>query len=304
MATKRINFDFFTVNNIIEQNKDLLDLVLQSEFNNVKRNIYNNVNLFGYLARVREIYKNPVNPALTISQGGDYYWIVTVERVNTDEEAYVADELGNRQTYGNGPNEGPVIDTVFLYNPNNNIFVVNRSRGGLGFNHLTTYLSNLTGSEDLILEIIIDPDVLDKLNKIPLIKYVEYSISSPTTFKAVSNKSRTLDGDFELARKLLAGRMKIIIGSEKGGKLSLENVKAKVKTILSLGESEIKGLVVKGERGGSEETLDLIKQRVIFTKVVNVPKGKKVNYIMIMDYAEEAYKDKSKLLNTLYINKK
>jgi len=302
MPTKTINFDFFTVNNVVEQKIDVLDTVLQKELLNVKNNVFNNVKMFGYFARVRAISKNPTNTSIPISQGGEYYWVVTVERVHTDEESYVADAAGNRQTYATGPDEGPVIDTVFLYNPNNKIFVVNRSRGGLGFNHLTTYLSKLTDMEDLILEIIIDPNVLDKLKKIPMIKYVEYNISVPTNLSALGDPNRGFEGDIKLAKKLLAGRMKVILGSDKGKKLSLENVKSKVNSVLSMGES-VKGLLVKGEREGIEETLDLIKQRVIYTKKVNIPKGKKINYIMIMDIAEEAYKVKSKLLNTMYINK-
>lgn len=302
MAQKKVNYDFFTINYGDGIKKDMLSEQLEKELGIVNAKKLNNVKVFDFTARVRHIEKRKINKKLN-EYKDNYYWVVSIERLNTNDEAYVGDLNGARDTYGQGPDQGPLTDTVFLFNPLNGVLILQRSRGGMGMGAFTKYLSKLTGAEDLTLEIIVDPNTISKLNKISAIKSIEYKISPPTNFKSFSKETRSFQGDLQLAKKLSGANLKVVIGAEKGEVLNKENAVKKIKSFLNA-EVDASVLRVNGQISGEVEVLDLISKKIVYTKVFNLTKGKKVTFVNLLDALEDAYNAKKTLLNTLYINEK
>lgn len=289
MAQRSVTFDFFTLksNNLAQ-----LEIALKKELTLRSNNTVNNVKVFDFYARIRDI-KNTNN-----------VWIGNVENLNVLDQANIGDIGGGRQAVATKADQGPLFDTIFLYNPLNSVIVLHRNRSGLGVTSFTKYLSELVNDEDLVLEIIIDPDTLIRLDKMALVQNFEYNISKPTNYTFAKEGARSLHSDLELLKLFSGEKMKVVIGSEKGKKLTRDIVIKKVKALLSNETANVTKLDVKGYIDGEVDTLDLIKNRVIHTKKFNLKKGQKVTDVMLIDAVEEAYNKHRTNLNRMYINKK
>jgi hypothetical protein len=290
MPTKKVTFDFFTFKCPTDQNA--LVKALDKEILIRASSKLNNIILFDYVTRIWEIEK---------TQDGLY--VCNVEKINILDEAHIGDTTNQRTTVATQPNQGPLFDTAFLYNPTNEVVVVQRNRNGLGHSSFLSYLIKLTGKEDLDLELILDPNILVKLKKMSLVKKLTYTISKPTSLKFAKSEKRSLDGDLKLAKQLSGDSLKVEIGSEKGKELSLEEAKKKVTDLLGLSGSVSK-LNVRGKIGEDLETIDLIKHKVTYVEKYKITKGKKVSVSMILESLPKAYEFHKTNLNRMYVNKK
>lgn len=289
MPTKNVTFDFFTFK--CPSNQNALVEALEKEMNIRKNNKLNNIKLYDYFCRIWDIKK---------TQEG--YYICNVEKINVLDEANIGDLSSQRTTVATNPNQGPLFDTAFFYNPKNEIIILQRNRYGLGHRSFISYLSKLLNRDDVDLELVIDPDTLIKLKKMSLVKKLEYTISKPTNLQFAKNENRSLDGDLKLAKELSGSSLKVEIGSEKGSNLSLNEVKRKVTSLLGLSDN-IKRLNVRGQIGEDLETIDLIKNRIIYTEKYKLTKGQKVTVPMVLDTFEKAYKYHEANLNRMFVNK-
>lgn len=290
MPTKKVTFDFFTFKCHSDQNA--LKNALDKEKALRSKGGLNNIKLFDYVARIWDI-----------EQTHEGYYVCNVEKINVLDEAHIGDISNQRTTVATQPNQGPLFDTSFLYNPRNEVIVLQRNKHGLGYSSFTSYLSKLTGKDDIELEIVIDPDVLVKLKKMSLIKKLTYTISKPTNLKFSRNDNRSLNGDLMLAKMLSGDCLKVEIGAEKGKELTLADVKKKISSLLGL-SGNVSKLNVRGQIGEDMETIDLIKHKVSYVEKFKLTKGKKVTVPMILDTLPKAYKFHEYNLNRLFVNKK
>lgn len=290
MPTRKVNFDFFTFKCPSDQNS--LVKVLDNEIQIRAKGKLNNVKLFDYVSRIWEINKTP-----------EGFYICNVEKINVLDEAHIGDLSNQRTTVATQPNQGPLFDTAFLYNPVNEVLILQRNRNGLGHKSFISYLSKLTNKDDIDLEIIIDPDTLIKLKKMSLVKKLTYTISKPTNLKFAGDENRSLDGDLKLAKQLSGSSLKVEIGSEKGSQLTIEEAKKKISSLLGFTEN-ISRLNVRGQIGEDMETIDLIKNKVGYTESFKLTKGKKVTVPMILSALPNAYKYHEANLNRMFINNK
>ncbi|WP_058301706.1 DUF6731 family protein [Gorillibacterium timonense] len=287
MPTKAITFDFFTFKS---QTSDALEQALIKELATRKLGNFNNVKVVDFYARIREIANE------------NDLWICNAEKVNVLDEAYIGDLQGSREALAQQDDQGPIFDTIFLYNPKNQVIALQRNRSGLGMNTFISYLCKLTSCDDVELEVIIDPNTLIKLNKMSLVKSIEYKISRPTNFTFARGAKRGLSGDIDFLRFFQGDSLKVVIGSDKGNKLGKPAILSKVKNLLTNSQS-IEKLNVSGQIEGDMETIDLIKQRIIFTKKKYLKKHKKLTVDMIMETVKEAYNYHKTNLNRMYINR-
>lgn len=285
MATKICNFDFFT---IACQDKSAIEksFKIESQIRNSGR--VNNIKFPDFYARIRHI-----------EQEGKF-WFGYVEKVNVFDEAHVGDLSGIRQTLATKPDEGPVFDTVFLYNPVTNVLVLHRNRSGLGTTTFARYLGKLVGEDDLELEIVIDPDTLARLKKINIVRSIDYRISKPQNFTFAKGVNGSMNADLELVKFFKGDNIKVTIGGEGLGK---QNIVKKVQSLLKVSDGVSK-LEVKGEHNGDPDTIDLIKNRIVHTKVYSLSKNRKLTEIMLMDEIKIGYKKHKTNLDRLYFNKK
>ncbi|WP_211750345.1 DUF6731 family protein [Paenibacillus sp. Marseille-Q4541] len=285
MATKICNFDFYTVST---SDKSEIAKAFASEAAIRKTGGVNNVPVFDFYARVRQVkHENKL-------------WVGYVEKINTLDEAHIGDLGGKRETLASNDDQGPIFDTVFLYNPINNVLVLHRTRSGMGTTAFAKYLGKLVGDDDLELELVIDPDALKRLGKINMVKSIDYKISKPSNFKFLNNKNGSFNADLALAKLFQGENIKVTVG---GPDLKKENVLEKVKHLLKFQDS-ISKLEVKGEANGEPDTIDLIQNRIVHTKRYSVSKNKKVTEVMLMDEIVVGYNKNKINLDRLYINNK
>ncbi|MBK5446844.1 DUF6731 family protein [Peribacillus sp. TH24] len=289
MPTRKVTFDFFTFKCPTDQN--ILVKTLEMELKIRQLNKHSNVPLFDYVCRIWDIEKSP-----------EQYYKCNVEKINILDEAHIGDTGNKRTTVATNPNQGPLFDTAFLYNPLNHVLILQRNRSGLGHASFTSFLGRLTQKDDIELELILDPNILVKLEKMSLVKKVSYTISKPTSYEFARDKNRSMDGDLALMENLQGDTLKVEIGSNKGKELTLENAKSKIKSILGL-SGKISRLNVRGQIGEDLETIDLIKHRVRHVEPFKLTKGKKITVPMIMDSLPKAYNQHATNLNRMYINR-
>ncbi|RAS75723.1 DUF6731 family protein [Priestia endophytica] len=291
MATKEVKFDFFLVK-IPGQTHDVFDKFLDKEHSLSNKT---EIDMFGYTLRIGTMEKCRRNLSIPDIED-NYLWKVSVERINVSDEAYIGKKgKAGRETYASNPDEGPLSDTVFLYDPKTAVIIVQRARGGVNQSGMISYISKLCNIDEVELEVMIDPKVLDKLDKLPMVKSIEYSIATPTQLSEYKDDRRGIFGDIKLARLLGGSNLKIVIGADKNE--YLEKVKAveKVKMILKTSQ-KVSVMKVNGLKDGEEEILDLINKRIQYKEKINPGRGKKVTFLHIMDTIENAYRAKEKII--------
>ncbi|WP_373893839.1 DUF6731 family protein [Virgibacillus sp. CBA3643] len=292
MGSKKVKYDFFVLK-YLEGNKDLFNEKLVKEYLKTDKT---EVELSKTILRLGTLEKIKRNDSFATMED-NYIWTAAIERINTDEESYVGKKgESTRKTYATNPDEGPLNDTVFLYDPQTRVLIAQRNRGGVALNAMLNFIIALSHSEKIDLEIMIDPKILDKLDKIPLIKSIEYSIAQPSNFDDHQNKGRTPFGDIHLANKLKADNLKVVVGTDKNEYLERENTIRKVKSIIH-SKNKVNTMKVNGFHGEEEEILDLVRQRIEHADNVKAGRGKKVSYIHIMDNILKAYRKKYQIIS-------
>ncbi|CUB27245.1 hypothetical protein AR443_04020 [Bacillus velezensis] len=290
MPTRKVNFDFYTFNCPTDQNA--LVNALENEIKLRKEGKVNNIKLFGFVCRIWEIEKT--------SEG---FYVCNVEKINVLDEANIGDLQAERMTVATKPDQGPLFDTAFLYNPMNEVVVLQRnSRLGLGYKAFVSYLSKLTKKDDCDLEIIIDPKVIVKLDKMDMVKKIEYSVSNPTNLDFAKEQNRGMNGDLELAKKLLGSSLNVVIGSQRGSHLSLDEAKKKVKSLLGFSDN-MSNIIVRGQIDDDMESINLIKHKVTYEEKFKLKKEEKLTVVKVVEALPKAYKFHEVNLNRMYINK-
>lgn len=298
MVKRDIRFDFYKLNQGNE-GTPLKDCLLAVE-KGLKKNpvTLRNKTVSGYILRLREVQKVLIDN----TPGSKYFFIGHIEKLDQYSEAYVGEIDGKRTTYGDGEDEGLIKDTIILYDPFNGIVSSHRTNT-LSYSQLNRFLVQLTEDEDFDLEVIVDDAVIDKLEKIPGIREIEYSIAAPQRWEKLAS-NRSINADLGLGAKLEAGRMKVIITPERGGFINRDMAVKKVKALLPFVKEEVSVLKVKGNVSEDTDTLDLINGKVEALKVVDIPKGKKLTFVLVKQKIEEAYREKKKLFDSMFIRKK
>ena len=291
MASKEVRFDFFVLKTK-NAKSDIFDQHLQKEALLANKT---EVDVFGYTLRIGSIRKCRRNLSLSTDKN-NYLWIVAIERINLKDEAYVGKKgKTGRDIYAASPDEGPLNDTVFLYDPKTGVIIIQRARGGVNQSGMVSFITNLCNIQDVELELMIDPKILDKLDKLPLVKSIEYSIAIPTKLKSLKSDDRGILGDIKLAKLLGGESLKVVIGADKDEYLERKSTVQKVKTILKSNKS-ISKMKVHGYNNEDYEILDLVNKRIEYSETINAGRGKKVSYIHIMDTIENAFRAKETLI--------
>lgn len=298
MVKRDIRFDFYKISQGEEGNSLLSCLTEIEKELQLEPETLRNKKVNGYAVRFREVQKVLVDT----TPNSNYFLIGHIEKIDTYSEAYVGKIDGDRATYGEGEDEGPIKDTIILYDPFNGIVSSHRTNA-LSYSQLNNFLRQITDDEDFDLEVIIDDAVIDKLEKIPGIREIEYSIAAPQRWDKIAS-GRSINADLALGEKLQAGRMKVIITPEKGGFINKEMAVKKVKALLPYVKEEVSVLKVKGNISDNTDTLDLINGKIDALKTINLTKGKKLTFVIVKQKIEEAYREKKKLFDSIYIRKK
>lgn len=254
----------------------------------------------GYTLRFRKIEKVKVKEDSTSSH---YFWIGHIEKIDTYSEAAVGTIDGERETYATGEDEGPIKDIMILFDPFNNIVSSHRTNA-LSYMQLNSFLKQITDDEDLELDIVVDEAVISKLEKIPGIREIEYSVATPKNWRNIASTGNNINQDLLLADKLKAGRMKVVITPQKGEFINKEVAVRKMKSLLPFAGKEVSVLKVKGNVSDTTDTLDLINGKIDSKKTIDLTRGKKVTFVIVSELIEEAYREKKNMFDYMFIQSK
>ncbi|OLN21117.1 hypothetical protein BTO30_16705 [Domibacillus antri] len=295
MVKRTINFDFFRITQS-DNSTDHVNNALEKQLQIVSEGKVENVKIGSFVARMKFLIKKPMNPQVA---GGPFCWIGSIERVDITENTEGANLDGIRKVYADGEDEGPVKDTIFLYNPTNKVLVLHKSFGGLVWRNIGIYIRKLCKKRGIQLETIVDFSRFERTQKAPRIKNIEYRVALPENLEVLKNSSRTIVGDFLLARALKGKTMKVTIGSPN---MDVNETIKKVVQIKELGKDNVKSLKVITENDGNEEALDLINEILRDSVTEDFTQGRKFTAPLVMDHIFAVYNKHNTLLNTMFIN--
>lgn len=195
-----------------------------------------------------------------------YYWLITISRVDFDQEIIVADVTKSiderRREIEHSKDEGIVVDTRIAFDPFRNILAVYAQRGTINNYYLRRFICNLVGKRGIQFQIILNEDGYKRIDKLDIVNQIAYKVASPNNFLAYANESRDELADLKFAREVKGTELAIVLKSEQ---LEEKKIKSKIKSLLSSSSGmDVKSLKVEGIADGVEDTIDLIKNRLIY----------------------------------------
>lgn len=192
---------------------------------------------------------------------------------------------------------------MVLFDPFNNIVSSHRTNA-LSYMQLNSFLKQITDDEDLELDIVVDEAVISKLEKIPGIREIEYSVATPKNWRKLASAGNNINQDLLLADKLKAGRIKVSITPQKGELINKEVAVRKMKSLLPFAGNEVSVLKVKGNVSDTTDTLDLINGKIDSFKTIDLTRGKKVTFVIVSELIEAAYREKKNMFDNMFIQSK
>lgn len=101
-----------------------------------------------------------------------YYWLVTLSKVNFDQEVVLSDVKKKinerRRKIDHGDSEGIVVDSRFIFDPFRNILAVYSKRGTVNRYELRKFICELVNIKGIQFEIILDENGYDRIDKLNL----------------------------------------------------------------------------------------------------------------------------------------
>ena len=198
---------------------------------------------------------------------GYYYWLVTISRVDLDQEIIIADITKTidkrRREIEHSENEGIVADTRLIFDPFRNILAVYVQRGTINTSDLRKFICNLVDKKGIQFQIILNENGYKRIDKLDIVNKISYKVASPDNFKSYGDESRSEFADFKFARSFEGSELAIALSADQ---LEKATIKSKVKDLLSFSDDlAVKALKVDGIVNGVEDTIDLIKNRLIYS---------------------------------------
>lgn len=228
-----------------------------------------------------------------------YCWLIDISRVDVNQEIAIADitkEIDKRRTTIEADEfTGPIVDSQIIFDPFRNVIGVLNNRGGVSLSTLKRFISMLIEKKGIKLEIILDEEGIKKIGKLDIATSVSYTVAAPDKFTSFRDDSRSEFGDMAYANFLSGNELKIEVRSEG---LKKDNLANKVRALFSSEDVSIKTMKVDGMMDGREETIDLIKNKLVYTGWLTFEE--KIKIKDAFDFLTVAYLDKYKYIKKYY----
>lgn len=197
--------------------------------------------------------------------------------------------------------EGITNITAFVIIPKYSTLILQRNQQGVRAGSFIHLLESLIDISDISLDVMLEPDVISKLEKMTAIRTYTLRVTSPIdkdTYEEMSvNKTA------ELAKHYGGRSIKVEIGMGQGNpkeSLLIDKVKQSAKSILKMKSDEqvqVESLIIRGKDFDDEKInpLDLIEQRI--TCEVEVPiSGREYLQNELEGAASRAYNEKKEVI--------
>lgn len=192
-----------------------------------------------------------------------YYWLVTLSKVNFDQEVVLSDVKKKinerRRKIDHGDSEGIVVDSRFIFDPFRNILAVYSKRGTVNRYELRKFICELVNIKGIQFEIILDENGYDRIDKLNIVDRVVYKVASQDNFKGYKDESRSEFGDLKFAKDADGNELKVEIRS---GQLKKKKLVEKAREIFASDDIEVKSFNFEGFSDGKHETIDLVKNKL------------------------------------------
>ncbi|MDQ0350707.1 hypothetical protein J2R98_000510 [Alkalibacillus filiformis] len=297
MPTKRITCNFFYLNEPVD-NKGQLEYLLVDQKELINEDKVFNVEVSGVILRFTNLEKKTVNQ--------NDYWIGIIERLDTTEQGEISNLEGEKQIFATEEDEGPIVNTGFIYYPLTNTIGLHKKIGGVNDKMLGVFIRRVLKQTNIVtkhntkyqLDLIPDLDKITRLKKADSVKTLEYSYKIPEDISSVASEERPMFGDLLLAKYLEGDRIKVKLDAKE---MDPRVIYKKVKDILTYEKDNIGSLRAVSEHNHIEEPLDLLSDRLTDYYDVDLPKGVKENEILIMETIDEIFLNQRKLLQKMYL---
>jgi hypothetical protein len=272
LSTKKIKFDYFKMEipNSITNLQQILDTNLQCQIGTL-------VKYREYQLRL-ESYREEGN--IRIGTVDKINLHTLPPKVNINVPGVISD-LGLQN------NEGVANLTSFVIDPNLHVVVLQRNSQGVRAGSFVHLLENLLNQSNIGLNIMLERDVINKLNKMRYFSKFIVRIASPNTaqdFEDLGVRDSARLAQYYNARDL---QLQFGIGTgSNSGPLALQRVKDTVNSLLNANANvQVDSLIIRGKEFEDEKItpLDLIKQRITFE--IDVPV---TNRMLAIDNLERA----------------
>lgn len=298
MVTKRITANFFYLNEP-ENNVGVMEKLLKNQQQIISGNNVQNIKVSNFYLRITDLKKET-------DDNGDYWWCGIIERLETTEQVESSNLAGIKKVYAVKDDEGPIINTGFLYYPKTNTILLHKKQGGVNYQNLGIFFRKLLKETNILtkdirkftIDIMPDLDKLDRLKNSSNILALEYSIKMPENISSLQKANRPIFGDIFLANHLGGKTMKVQIKSEG---LNVKETVRKVLEVMKLGDDNVRSLKAITEHSEIEEPLDLLTTRFTDFEDQNFKKGQRETVVTIMDGLNIIFKKQKGLIEVMYI---
>lgn len=250
MTTKKVMFDCFSIElpTTVTDIQNILDTVLPTKIGTLIR-------YKGFYLRL-ESYRMEGN--IRIGSATKINTLTLPSKANI--------RVPGVQSLGLADDEGVANLTAFVIDPVNLAVVMQRNSQGVRAGSFVHLLENLLGISDIGLNIMLETDVVNKLNRMQFFSKFTVRIANPTApqnYEDVAVRESAQIAQYYNARDI---KLELGIGSgQNRGPLAIQRIKATINKLLNAREeTKLQSLVVRGKENDDDriEPLDLIQQRL------------------------------------------
>lgn len=298
MPTKRITCNFFNFSEPTGY-EGRIDLLFEGQKALINNQKVENVEVAGDILRITFLEKK--------TSGSYHWWVGIVERLDVSEQGEISNLEGQKTVYGTKEDEGPIVNTGFVYYPLTKTVALHRKIGGVNDKKFGVFIRKLLKqtntsekSSKFTMDVLPDLSKLDRLYNTNHINKLEYSFAMPENLGSQKSETRTIFGDIFLADKLGGKNMKVQIRADE---MNVSQTIQKVKQLFNFfGSDQLTSLKVVTEHNDIEEPLDLLSNKFTDYIDVTLKKGQKETVVVIMDTIDKIFLKQRTLIQKMYIN--
>lgn len=229
----------------------------------------------------------------------DYFWLINFSKVDTEKESSVAnvksDIIKGRKYYASSEDEGPVTDTVVIFNPFNTVIIIPTNRDGFGRGTLKTFLYKTVKQKGADISIIVDSSSLNKAELMKKPKEIVLNVAKIANIPKIKDPKTTAQTAQNLMLDGESDRMHLKLYSSSYFNGKIKDIVASLKSFVSNEKVEASTLKIIGEHEDESQIIDLVDERVVYMdKEVVLDDNGKLTVESMMNSITGAYLSKRK----------
>lgn len=198
----------------------------------------------------------------------DYFWLINFSKVDTEKESSVAnvksDIIKGRKYYASSKDEGPVTDTVVVFNPFNTVIIIPTNRDGFGRGTLKTFLYKTVKQKGAEISIIVDQSSLNKAELMKKPKEIVLNVAKIANIDKIRDPKTTAQTAQNLMLDGESDRMHLKFYSSSSFNGKIKDIVASLKGFINNEKIEASTLKIIGEHDEEPQIIDLVDERVVF----------------------------------------